>query len=911
MGRSIVYCDKCGQLLKEEDFRQGKASTADNRSFCVGCRPANTTTNLPKIPAPSKISTSRIPKQPTQRLPSVSPPGGATPAVPQEAPAKNNQLLFIGGGIGVVVIGLAFMMMSGGKTDPRRPEESKEVQNVVAFHPPPPVDKSSPEERQLEEAARAACVKAYGIRSTRPQDLAAQWRAFEEAVAASRGSSYAGDATSQLEKVRRKFAEEREALEARTQDAMSRDQLKTAISIWEPELKRYDVGEWTRPVTARLEELRAEVERRFGVALEAASEAKRRGDETEARSIRSKVAAWGLGGYPERIDQALAAIVPDKPKPPADDPDKARKEREGYVNRWKEILGPAAAREYGEAVKLLEKLLADTKDEQLKKDCARDLENVKLAAAFIAEAAALLPKVPKGQKLAWTFIDPAGAVGRLDDVVLKIDATRVEVKWEEGYRVIPFGEVGAATLNELTKGKSAKAAAVACALEGDEEGAKKIDGGVPDYYAVLGREAAEARARDEREARARTLFYEAERDYFDPAEQGAAVTRYKTILGELSATTFARRNRAAIAARAEGGLRDVLIPTSELLSTSGFKLGKYGKVESAWVSQADVDGPKMKENFIEFGFPAVAEHDYKIWALLGGCCQEVFGCYAQGTELMGPDPTNPKEKTLLEPGANAGLFVKPASTSTKKTHSQHTGPKNPERFDWTLVATMKYAQPGVKRIRLLTNQKGFAVAQAAVLATRPGPPRDAEFKALEAWKAETPGSVPNKATATGGSILREIWKGFGGGGLGDLANHQAYKEDKPTEVVTIPSFEIPPGVGNDYGARVRGWIHPPVSGLYVFWFTSDDQGELKLSTDDDPKNAKTIASAPEWAGVKDYGRHAQQQSQPVELKAGRRYYVEALMKQGGGGDHMSVKWRLPNGAEELPIPGTRLSPWKR
>lgn len=910
MGRSIVYCDKCGQLLKEEDFRQGKASTADNRSYCSACRPTQqSTTSLPKLPPVSKVSTARIPKQPTQRLPSVSPPGGATPAVP-EAPAKSNtQMMLIGGGIGVVVIGLAFVMMSGNKSAPPRGEES--TQNVVAFHPPPPVDKSSPEERQLEETARAACVKAYGIRSTRPGDLAAQWRAFEEAVAASRGSSYAADATSQLEKIRRKFAEEREALESRTQDAMSRDQLKTAIGLWEADLRRYDVAEWTRPVTARIEELKAEAERRFTVALDAASDAKRRGDENEARNIRNKVGSWGLPGYAEKIDQALAAIVPDKPKPPAEDPDKAAKDRLAYLNRWKEIFGPVAAREYGDAVKLLEKLLADTKDEQLKKDCARDIENLKAAAAFLAEAVPLLPKVPKGTRLAWTFIDSAGAIGRVDDVVLKIDATRVEVKWEEGYRVIPFGEVGAATLNELTKGKSARGAAVACALEGDEEGAKKIGGDIPDYYAVLGREAAEARAKDEREARARALFYEAERDYFDTPEMNAAVTRYKTILGELSATSFARRNKAAIAARTEGGVRDILIPTGDLLSTAGFKLGKYGKVESAWVSQADLDVSKMKENYVEFGFPAAAEQEYRIWALLGGCCQEVFGCYAQGSELMGPDPTNPKEKTLLEPGANAGLFVKPASTSTKKTHAQHTGPKHPERFDWTPIASIKFAQPGLKRFRLLTNQKGFAVAQAAVLATRPGPPRDSDFKALEAWKAETPGAVPNRAAVAGGSILRELWKGVGGGGLGDLANHQAYKDDRPTESAPIPAFEIKPGVGTDYGARLRGWIHPPVSGLYVFWFTSDDQGELKLSTDDDPKNAKPIASAPEWAGEKDYGKHASQQSQPIELKAGRRYYVEAVMKQGVGGDHLSVKWRLPNGTEENPIPGTRLSPWKR
>jgi hypothetical protein len=329
------------------------------------------------------------------------------------------------------------------------------------------------------------------------------------------------------------------------------------------------------------------------------------------------------------------------------------------------------------------------------------------------------------------------------------------------------------------------------------------------------------------------------------------------------------------------------------------------------VSQADLDLPKMKENYVEFGFVAGAEAEYKIWILAGGCCQEVLGCYAQGTELMGPDPANPKEKILVEPGANAGLFVKPGGYSLKKLHSQHNGPKNPERFDWVQVASIKYAQAGPKRIRILTNQKGFAIAQAAVLATRPGPPKDSDFKELEKWKAETPGAVVNRASQAAGSILREVWRNIGGGGIGDLVNAQSFKDDKPTETGALTIFEGPSNFGTDYGSRVRGYVHPPVSGLYTFWISSDDQGELKLSPDEDPAHAKTIASVPEWTGPREYTKHAQQTSQPVELKAGRRYYIEALHKQGAGGDSLSVAWRLPTGVEEKPIPGNRLSPFVR
>src|SRR5579863_4079081 len=122
MGRSIVYCDKCGQLLREDDFRIGKASTADNRNFCGNCRPASSTRSNPVVPPPSKTSTSRIPKQSgyeSRRIGVISPLAG-TPAMPPEPPAKSpTTLLLVGGGIGVVVIGLVFAMMSGKSSPPQ------------------------------------------------------------------------------------------------------------------------------------------------------------------------------------------------------------------------------------------------------------------------------------------------------------------------------------------------------------------------------------------------------------------------------------------------------------------------------------------------------------------------------------------------------------------------------------------------------------------------------------------------------------------------------------------------------------------------------------------------------------------------------------------------------------------------
>ncbi|MHC2993445.1 hypothetical protein OB13_18385, partial [Pontibacter sp. HJ8] len=50
-----------------------------------------------------------------------------------------------------------------------------------------------------------------------------------------------------------------------------------------------------------------------------------------------------------------------------------------------------------------------------------------------------------------------------------------------------------------------------------------------------------------------------------------------------------------------------------------------------------------------------------------------------------------------------------------------------------------------------------------------------------------------------------------------------------------------------------------------------------------------------------------QQSAKITLEAGKRYYIEALMKEENGGDNLAVGWQLPDGSLERPIAGNRLS----
>ena len=81
-------------------------------------------------------------------------------------------------------------------------------------------------------------------------------------------------------------------------------------------------------------------------------------------------------------------------------------------------------------------------------------------------------------------------------------------------------------------------------------------------------------------------------------------------------------------------------------------------------------------------------------------------------------------------------------------------------------------------------------------------------------------------------------------------------------------------VANDYGARMKGWLVPPVSGNYRFWISSDDNGEFWLSIDDDPANRIIRCFQPQSSGSRGWFTFREQQSELILLVAGQAYYFE-------------------------------------
>jgi hypothetical protein len=108
---------------------------------------------------------------------------------------------------------------------------------------------------------------------------------------------------------------------------------------------------------------------------------------------------------------------------------------------------------------------------------------------------------------------------------------------------------------------------------------------------------------------------------------------------------------------------------------------------------------------------------------------------------------------------------------------------------------------------------------------------------------------------------------------------------------------------------MRGYICPPITGAYVFWIAGDDNTELWLNSEDDPVTKTKIAYHRGWTNRHEWTKYPTQQSPPVVLIANRQYYIEAVMKEATGADHVSVGWQLPDGTLERPIGGAHLMPF--
>ncbi len=148
----------------------------------------------------------------------------------------------------------------------------------------------------------------------------------------------------------------------------------------------------------------------------------------------------------------------------------------------------------------------------------------------------------------------------------------------------------------------------------------------------------------------------------------------------------------------------------------------------------------------------------------------------------------------------------------------------------------------------------------------------------------------------------------------DFVSDQRYIDNNPDVIAYVTQFTsrlaLPDNqqalpTRENYFGRLSGWIVPPSSGDYEFFIRSDDASQLYLSTDDKRENAELIA---EETGCCDPFQEPglPETSTPHALVANKRYYIYAILKEGGGGDYCDVAYRkvgdttIPRGLPYIP-----------
>ena len=158
--------------------------------------------------------------------------------------------------------------------------------------------------------------------------------------------------------------------------------------------------------------------------------------------------------------------------------------------------------------------------------------------------------------------------------------------------------------------------------------------------------------------------------------------------------------------------------------------------------------------------------------------------------------------------------------------------------------------------------------------------------------------------AVPGALTFRIWYSSFATDLGSLTvwstdGNSAYENDQFVEEMKITTTSYPwnltPVMNNCMGQMI-GYLTPPETGNYKFAVASDDHSILYLGTNDLRSSKREICNYNGATGRWNVGAQvANQQSALIPLEAGKRYYIEAVFRDGTGGDGVSVFWQTPSG----------------
>jgi hypothetical protein len=760
MGQAILYCFSCSTQLRDAHFEQGKAYRIDAWVCCAACAPEAIRSLPPDrvrllmdlIAAKEKKPAHAPPAPLRESRMNLSPPPMAVPPLP--APSEGRAPLLIGAAVlGILALVAGFVLFGGGNSTrsvrPETPESAGPSTRPPMGTPPP------------ESPALQALRKAVKYGREHPEDFEGQLREYKDLVLLEDKTEAGAEARRAVGALQ---ARERQAidlgiatLDRDLVEPLRHEEYGKVFQSVEAAKSRMSGFAWKSAVEKRERELRDQLAKLFDALKEKAREAKARGNKAELETLVNRARSLGGAGLAADLARALEAL-PD-PAPPREPAPLRTDEGRTYLARWELAMARATARDYAGAAADLERAGESLKEDAVRQELTQDVRNLKdLEAIYQAAIAAL----SASRTLAVITIDGREVSGR----VVSIDGDRVELVVEPGKPsvFVEWGDVSAPSLLPPLRAQNGAARLLELFLliEGAAEGAREGISAKYGSYAAVARAKALKPGADE--LRAREIYYDAERQFRAMSSREKAIEGYKLLRLKFKDTLLVRHALPRIERRGESG-REYYFLAVDLASAGTFSLVKEGRLESV----AESDPAQANRNWVEWEYLALPPATYRCWALVGGCCAEAFAFHYQATGLTELNPKT-RKRAPAEPGGDLASPVKHAIKNLKSTHSKNE-PKKPSRWEWVEILLPRSGGSGPKRVRLVTDQQGFAVASVVVSSSRSRPPADLEVADLA--KARALDAVPAWAVGRPGGFPRVLvddfehealtWKYVGGG----------------------------------------------------------------------------------------------------------------------------------------------------
>ena len=189
----------------------------------------------------------------------------------------------------------------------------------------------------------------------------------------------------------------------------------------------------------------------------------------------------------------------------------------------------------------------------------------------------------------------------------------------------------------------------------------------------------------------------------------------------------------------------------------------------------------------------------------------------------------------------------------------------------TLNTTATFPQPGTYRLKLDASANSLSTSETIDILVMPD---------------VGPGYAAGEADY-------RVYTGITGNTVASLTSSPAYPAS-PARSGTISSLEGTYS-GGDYGSTITTTIVAPETGVYRFYIASDDESSLLFNAAGAGEaGAVQIASVTGWTSARQWNKYGSQQSAAISLTAGQHYFIKALHKEGGGGDHLAIGWTTPS-----------------